>query len=83
MLSQHGVIWGRLGSNGVETGGRGAHRLREQAEGQRIAVIAVIAPNRKPREDSSSTSNSGADPSTLSLGRPLASRFGMAVRETV
>ena len=30
--SQHGVIWGRLGSTGVEIGGRGRGRLNEDQQ---------------------------------------------------
>jgi hypothetical protein len=33
MISQHGVEWGRLGSNGVEPGGRVPLPLKGQAEG--------------------------------------------------
>jgi hypothetical protein len=46
--SQHGVIWGRMGSNGVKPGeGWGGRAL--SAPDRVIAGIAVIARDRKER----------------------------------
>jgi hypothetical protein len=41
--SQHGVMWGRLGSNGVETGGGGIpSRLKVQVEGRKAVLLELL-----------------------------------------
>jgi len=41
--SQHGVMWGRLGSNGVETGGGGTPSpLKVQAEGRKAVLLEPL-----------------------------------------